>query len=275
MEIAEAQTLTLAQLAALFNQGYRGYSTPIEVDPPGMQRHLTHYDIDLTLSRVAIDDGLAAFALIGRRGPQVWVGGMGTAPDYRRQGIGERVLRAALDAATQAGARSARLEVLDDNERAIALYRKLGFATTRRLAVHRLSTAPRAGLPSSPVSVDAALGWIAAHRRSEEPWQRADASVAHLRVDGERLAAAAIDRDGDRVAAIVWADGEAAVRVLQVAAVDVAAAGDALNALIEVAGGRPVAAVNFPEDEELARAVSGWGIAPDLAQFEMELALTE
>jgi hypothetical protein len=39
--------------------------------------------------------------------------------------------------------------------------------------------------------------------------------------------------------------------------------------------GRPVAVVNFPEDQELAQAVGEWGIAPDLAQFEMELALGE
>ena len=42
---------------------------------------------------------------------------------------------------------------------------------------------------------------------------------------------------------------------------------------VAAVNGRPVAAVNLPEDEELARAVSGWGIAPALAQFEMELAL--
>jgi GNAT superfamily N-acetyltransferase len=273
MEILDAQALSLSQLAALFNEGYRGYSIPIEIDQAGMQRHLVHYDIDLRLSRVAVDDGLAAFALIGRRGPQVWVGGMGAAPEHRRRGIGERVLRAALGAAAEAGARTARLEVLVDNVRAIPLYEKLGFATTRRLVVHRLSAPSRAGQPLSPVAVDSALSWIAGRRSTEEPWQRAAASVAHMRADGEPVAAAAIDRGGERVAAIVWADGAAAVRVLQAAATDVAAAGDALDAVLEVADGRPVALVNFPADDELAQAISERSIAPDLAQFEMELAL--
>ncbi|MBQ2707088.1 MAG: GNAT family N-acetyltransferase [Clostridia bacterium] len=47
--------------------------------------------------------------------------------EYCGCGIGRRMLQTVLDAARQAGYTQAELEVLSDNRRAIALYRKLGF----------------------------------------------------------------------------------------------------------------------------------------------------
>jgi hypothetical protein len=94
-----------------------------------------------------------------------------------------------------------------------------------------------------------------------------------MQAAGQPLGAAAVDRSGQRVAAVIWADDGPAVRVLQVAADDAKAVREALLAVSAAAGGRPVRAVNFPEDGEVARAIAGFGIDPELAQFEMELPL--
>ena len=55
-------------------------------------------------------------------------------PDARGQGIGASLVRAGIDWAGAVGARRMLLEVRPDNEAAVALYRRLGFApvTTRR-----------------------------------------------------------------------------------------------------------------------------------------------
>jgi ribosomal protein S18 acetylase RimI-like enzyme len=53
--------------------------------------------------------------------------GMGMLPAYRGQGIGERLLRASIDAARSAGFERIELSVYAANERAAALYRKVGF----------------------------------------------------------------------------------------------------------------------------------------------------
>jgi len=53
--------------------------------------------------------------------------GMGVAADYRGRGVGERLLRATLDAARDAGFERVALSVFASNTRAAALYRKLGF----------------------------------------------------------------------------------------------------------------------------------------------------
>ena len=54
--------------------------------------------------------------------------GMGLLPDYRGQGIGTRLLRAAIDEARAAGFERIELSVYGGNARAAALYRKAGFA---------------------------------------------------------------------------------------------------------------------------------------------------
>ena len=53
--------------------------------------------------------------------------GMGLLPDYRGTGLGERLIRTALDAATRAGLERVSLSVYASNTRAMALYRKVGF----------------------------------------------------------------------------------------------------------------------------------------------------
>jgi len=54
--------------------------------------------------------------------------GVALLPEFRRQGIGERLMREALMAARDFGLRRIELTVRESNTGAIALYRKLGFA---------------------------------------------------------------------------------------------------------------------------------------------------
>ena len=53
-------------------------------------------------------------------------------PDYRREGIGSRLLKFALDDASKRGARQAMLEVRAGNSGAQELYRKFGFEVVHR-----------------------------------------------------------------------------------------------------------------------------------------------
>ncbi len=55
-----------------------------------------------------------------------------THPEFRRQGIGERILKKALIDGQDAGAHLAFLEVRAGNEMAQAMYRKFGFEVTGR-----------------------------------------------------------------------------------------------------------------------------------------------
>jgi ribosomal protein S18 acetylase RimI-like enzyme len=57
----------------------------------------------------------------------VGVLGMGLLPQFRHQGIGTRLIRQALEAARAFGFSRIELEVRQNNENAIALYKKTGF----------------------------------------------------------------------------------------------------------------------------------------------------
>lgn len=58
--------------------------------------------------------------------------GVGLLPEFREQGIGKKLMIAAMDAAKQNGFTEIRLECRADNKRAIHVYRQLGFKKYRR-----------------------------------------------------------------------------------------------------------------------------------------------
>jgi GNAT superfamily N-acetyltransferase len=267
--------LPTSQLTTLFNAGFSGYLVPLQLDEPAMRSHLVDNDIDLGVSRMAIVSDPVGFALIARRGSEAWVGGMGSVPDHRRRGIGERTLVTALEAAARDGAETAALEVLEHNAPAIALYEKLGFTVTRRLLVCRPDDLDPPQADWRSITVDAAHAWITAHRRSREPWQRDDTSLDHIRNGSQpprRLTALAVPGAGAIAAAAICVMETAGVRVLQMAASDRTAAAELLRAVRSSLGG-PLRLVNFPEDGTVGAALTDMGIAPDTIQFEMQLNL--
>jgi len=271
MRIEPASMLDLSILRELFNEGFSDYLVRMQLDDVAFRDHMDGTDIDLDCSQVAIEDRPAAVALIARRGAAGWVGGMGTAPSYRRRGLGERALVAALEAVHRRGCGEVWLEVIDNNRAAIALYEKLGFDLVREVVVWSLP-ARRDGVPPSlPVEPEAAQAWIAAHRESPEPWQRADDSVAKMRARGAAVRGLMVRRGGEVAAAAVFRDDADPVATLQIAAVDDGAAGDAL--LAAAGPDRGLRLSNAPVDEAPARALARLGARQVVRQHEMRLAL--
>ncbi len=74
-----------------------------------------------------------------------WVGfrGIEVAPEHRRRGLGLAVMAALLEWGAERGATTAYLQVLGDNESAVALYERLGFTTHH--AYRYLAPPPVAG----------------------------------------------------------------------------------------------------------------------------------
>ena len=88
------------------------------------------------LSFAAFDDGrIAAFTLNGIGDfdglRTAYDTGTATLPDYRAQGLATRIFEHSLPHLRAAGVRQYLLEVLQHNAKAISVYRKLGFETTR------------------------------------------------------------------------------------------------------------------------------------------------
>ncbi len=271
MTLVPAASLELTTLTELFNAGYSDYVVPLHLDETAFRDHLAVNDIDLECSRVVtIDAGAVSFALIGRRGDAGWVGGMGTAPGHRRRGLGERALVAALEAAGAGGCTTMWLEVIDENAAAIALYEKLGFALVREVIVWSLTSNGGRVPAARLVEADVAHAWITGNRASREPWQRADESLARMRGAGVELSGLVVEPGSDMGAAVVFRRDPELVTVLQIAAVDDRAAGDALLA---AAGGRTLRMGNAPAGESASRALERLGARPVVRQREMRLQL--
>jgi GNAT superfamily N-acetyltransferase len=84
-----------------------------------------------------------------------WLEELYVAPAFRGSGVGTRLLRAAIEAATEAGAAAIDLEVVGGHERAARLYRREGFAPLDRTHWMRPLTPPEpAPQPSPPAALE-------------------------------------------------------------------------------------------------------------------------
>ena len=148
--------------------------------------------------------------------------------------------------------------MIAENVQAVALFRDLGYAHVRDVAVWSLGGADGAAAECPPEDAHA---WIREHRTEREPWQRADASVAQqgdvrgLAVDG---AAALVRVVGGRVS------------VLQLAG-----ASDPLRELLAGARslGDPLSMLNLPDGHAAATALDALGGRVDVRQHELVLEL--
>ncbi|HEX6460122.1 MAG TPA: GNAT family N-acetyltransferase [Thermoleophilaceae bacterium] len=263
MQLVAADSISLSALAALFNEGFSDYLVPMRLSESQFRDHLQNNDIDLSCSRVLVEDEPVAFSLVGLRAEEAWIGGMGTVPARRRRALGERALVASMDAASERGASGVWLEVIDRNEPALRLYEKLGFELVRDLVVWSL-TAPQDEPPRSrEVEPEEARAWIAAHRQSREPWQRSDAALRHM--DGLR---ALMVESG---AAVIYKRADSTTITMQITAGDEEAASEAL--LAAAAGGGALRLSNAPAGEPASRALERLGAEQQVWQHEMRLAL--
>ena len=262
--VQAASDFSPAELAGIFTAGYEGYYVPLSVDEAAFRFMAEVSDLDLGRSRVAVgDDGPVGICVLGVRGAEGWIGGLGVARSARRSGVGELLMRDVLDEARAAGLARVTLEVLVQNEPAIRLYEKLGFEHGRELEVWSLAGAP--GPVRDAPAVDA-HAWIRERRVAPEPWQRADGTLARLLERDPAPQGIAVE-DG---AAVVRVSG-GRVSVVQLAAADAVA----MRALLEAARGLgdSLLVLNLPAGDPAAAVLEELGGAVDARQHELALKL--
>lgn len=98
---------------------------------------------------------------------------MGIARGMRGRGFGQRMLGAAIQDARDRGDRRMLLEVIATNARAIALYRRHGFAATRRLLGFTRDAGATAGEALAEIDPASVARHMAQDLVLDLPWQLA------------------------------------------------------------------------------------------------------
>jgi ribosomal protein S18 acetylase RimI-like enzyme len=251
-----------SELAALFTAAYEGYFMPVTVDETAFSFMAATWDYDLAASRVALDgEEPVGICNLGVRGEEGWIGGVGVVARRRGEGIGRRLMRAVEDEARARGLRRIWLEVLVQNEPAIALYEQLGYEHVRELEVWSLGDVVAVS-NYLPAPVTAVHERIRRERTGREPWQRADETVANLEhVEGleSEQGAVLFRRTGERAS------------LLQGVAADEAAARDLLQAF--PAEATSLQWLNGPEGNPFNAALESLGGTRTARQHELVLEL--
>lgn len=127
-----------------FLDAFSDYQIDMRTSMEQFQQRLVRDGVRLAISAGAFDGSrMVGFYMNGLgewHGKRTaWDAGTGVIPAYRRQGIAEELFAFMAPRLKENVVEQYMLEVLTGNERAVALYRKLGFVETRRLAVFRRS----------------------------------------------------------------------------------------------------------------------------------------
>lgn len=136
MEIKSLAATGSEELFEAFDRAFADYD--IDLDRTSLQRMLRRRGFTPELSFAAFDGGrIVSFTFngTGRRDgiATAYDTGTGTIPEYRGQGLAQRIFAHSVPHLRAAGIRQYLLEVLQHNPGAIAVYRKAGFDTVREL----------------------------------------------------------------------------------------------------------------------------------------------
>ena len=131
-----ASYYSLSELVDLLNRGFEEYFIPIHFNADMFSNMLRKDGIDLADSHVLIaDDQACGIALLACR-PSLHtsrLAAMGIAREIRGKGAGSWFMKKLIERACERGDREMVLEVIEQNDPAVKLYRKYGFVSMRRL----------------------------------------------------------------------------------------------------------------------------------------------
>lgn len=136
-----------AELHKTFLEAFSDYAVPFQLSPEQLQRHIL-------VNAVALDRSVGCFApgeadekeekMVGftlngfgewNGRPTLYDAGTGVIPQFRRLGASRAMFEFMLPVFYRRGFRQCLLEVISSNEKAVNLYRALGFQETRKLLV--------------------------------------------------------------------------------------------------------------------------------------------
>ncbi len=179
---APASNYPLPDLVNYLNRGFEDYFVPIQFNTAAFLNMLRKDGIDLTVSRVLTVEGQpSGMALIARRGWTSRLAAMGIAKESRGKNAGSWFMDQLIHEAQQRGDHEMVLEVIEQNEPAVKLYRKSGFQNIRRLIGLIRNNAKESGRSElHEVDLREMGKLISQYGLSDLPWQLSGESIAQM-----------------------------------------------------------------------------------------------
>lgn len=185
-QTAPASKYLLPELVKLLNRGFEEYFIPIQFTTEMFSNMLRKDGIDLADSRVLIaDDETCGIALMACR-PDLStsrLAAMGIAKEKRGKHAGSWLMKQLIEEACLRGDREMVLEVIEQNESAVRLYRKYGFESLRRLVGYTYKSqatgiSQKADLEEIDLPQMGQL--ISQYGLSDLPWQLSGESITQI-----------------------------------------------------------------------------------------------
>jgi ribosomal protein S18 acetylase RimI-like enzyme len=142
LEIRPLSEWKLEEMVHLWNEAFSDYYSDMKMDLERFAVRLDRDALSPEQSLVAWVDGIpAGFVMGGIRevgGRRVaWNGGTAVVPRFRGQGVGRKLMEAVLDMYRRHQVDLATLEAISVNERAISLYKSLGYRVVDHIWIYR------------------------------------------------------------------------------------------------------------------------------------------
>lgn len=181
-----ASELPLAEQAVVANRAFANYVAGWhDLDAAGLARFLSLQGADLHYSRFVADDAgrPLGFGYINRAGNYPRLAGMALIPQARGTGAAAFLLEKLCAEAKQRRETAMLLEVIVQNPRAHAFYRRQGFREIGRLSGWRCrenDLAPGSGQSLEEISVNQAIDIPTAESYPAIPWQITAAAISRV-----------------------------------------------------------------------------------------------
>ena len=182
LDTCPASDYPTLDLLQLLNLSFESYLVPVHFELPQFLTMLRKDSVDLASSRVLLADGEpSGIALIARRGWTSRLAAMGITKEMRGKSAGTWFMEQLLHEARERNDREMVLEVIEQNEAAVRLYRKFGFQTVRRL-VGLICRDAKQAAKSDLIEVDLReMGrLVSLYGLPDLPWQLSGETVALL-----------------------------------------------------------------------------------------------
>ncbi len=180
--VAPTLNYSLSDLVKFLNSGFEDYFIPIRIEIIDFLNMIRKDGIDLTVSRVLItDDQPVGIALIARRGWSSRLAAMGIAREKRGTGAGSWFMGQLIKDAYERGEHEMSLEVIEQNDPAVKLYRKSGFQILRRLiGLIRKDAVEEEQSTLQEIDLREMGRLISQHGLVDLPWQLSGENIAQM-----------------------------------------------------------------------------------------------